>query len=324
MKAAVYHEYGPPDVLELKEVPKPEPKDDQVLVRVKAVCINDWDWQLMLGTPFVNRMMNGIFRPKKMPVLGCDIAGIVEAAGEKVKQLKPGDAVYGDLSEAGFGGFAEYLCAPENALALKSPSMTFEQAAAIPQAGMLALQGLRDKWQLKDGQKILINGAGGGVGTFGIQIAKQYDVEVTGVDNAGKLDLMKERGFDHVIDYQKEDFTRSGKQYDLIIDNKTNRYVWNYLRVLNPGGLYAVLGGDTGKIMQIFALGSLVSKIAKKKVCVIMLKPNRDLAQINELFEAGKFNPVIDGSYTLDQVPEAMRYFGEGRHKGKVVITVEH
>ena len=321
MKAIVYTEYGPPDVLQLREVDKPIPQDNTVLIKVHAVSVNDWDWGLLQGTPFVNRLENGLRRPKKIKILGSDIAGRVEAVGKNITQFQPGDEVYGDLTGK-WGGFAEYVCAREKQLARKPAGMTFEEAAAIPQAGMLALQGLRDKGQLQPGQKLLINGAGGGVGTLGIQIAKTYGVEATGVDSTGKLDMMRSVGFDHVIDYKKEDFTKTGQRYDLILDAKTNRSIFEYTRALNPNGTYVTVGGAGPRVLQALFLGPWISMFSKKNIRLVMLKPNRDLKYMNKLFEAGKLKPVIDGPYKLSEVPEAMRYFGEGSHKGKVVITV--
>ncbi|MBF0236101.1 MAG: NAD(P)-dependent alcohol dehydrogenase [SAR324 cluster bacterium] len=321
MKAIVYTQYGFHEELKLEDIEKPTPKEEEVLIKVYAVSINDWDWQLLQGIPFVNRVENGFREPKKIKILGSDIAGRIEAVGKNVKQFKVGDEVYGDLS-GNWGGFAEYVCARETALALKPASMTFEEAAAIPQAAMLAVQGLLDKGKLQQGQKILINGAGGGVGTFGVQLAKLFGAEVTGVDSAEKLDMMRSMGFDHVIDYKKEDFTRNGQCYDLILDNKMNRSLSEYLRALSPNGIYVVAGGDTAKIFQVF-LFPLISMFSKKRLCVVILKTNKDLAYMNELFEAGKVKPVIDDkSYTLSDVPEAFRYYGAGQHKGKVVITV--
>jgi len=323
MKAIVYTKYGTPDVLELKEVDKPIPKDDEVLIKVHAASVNDWDWGLLQGVPFINRLENGLLKPKKYKILGSDIAGRVEAVGRNVKQFQPGDEVFGDLCQCGWGGFAEYVCARENALALKSASMTFEEAAAIPQAGMLAVQGLRDTGQIQPGQKLLINGAGGGVGTFGVQIAKLKGVEVTGVDSSGKLDMMRSMGFDHVIDYKQEDFTKNWQCYDLILDNKMNRSVFDYMRALSPNGIYVIIGGSMARFFQAFLLGPFISMFSKKSIRIVVLKPNKDLAYMNELFEAGKVKPVIDGPYKLSEVPEAIRYFGEGNHKGKVVITLE-
>jgi NADPH:quinone reductase-like Zn-dependent oxidoreductase len=323
MKAIVYTKYGPPDVLQLKEVEKPTPKDDEVLIKVHAASVNDWDWGLLKGNSFVIRMLFGLLKPK-IKILGVDIAGQVEAIGRNVNKFQPGDDVFGDMSECGFGGFAEYVCARENALALKPASMTFVEAAAIPHAAMLAIQGLRDKGQIQPGQTLLINGAGGGVGTFAVQIAKLIGVEVTGVDSSGKLDMLHSMGFDHVIDYTKEDFTKNGLCYDLILDVKTNRSIFNYTRALNPNGTYVTVGGSLVRIFQALLLGPLISKISKKNIRIVALKPNKDLAYMNELFEAGKVKPVIDGPYKLSEVPEAIRYFGEGNHKGKIVITLEH
>jgi NADPH:quinone reductase-like Zn-dependent oxidoreductase len=243
--------------------------------------------------------------------------------GKNVKKFQPGDEVYGDLSGS-WGGFAEYVCACENALALKPAGMSFEEAAAIPQAAMLAIQGLCDKGQIQPGQKLLINGAGGGVGTFAVQIAKLYGVEVTGVDSSGKLDMMRSMGFDLVIDYTQEDFTKNRKCYDLILDVKTNRSIFNYTRVLRPNGIYVTVGGSMVRLFQALLLGPWISLISKKNIRIVGLKPNKDLAYMNELFEASKVKPVIDGPYKLDEVPKAFRHFGEGAHKGKVVITVEH
>lgn len=322
MKAIVFTKYGTPDVLELKEVDKPTPKSDEVLIRVHAVSINDWDWSALQGIPFVNRLMFGLLRPKKQ-ILGSDIAGRIEAVGKNVEQFQPGDEVFGDLSGE-WGGFAEYVCARENALALKPASMTFEEAAAIPQAAMLAIQGLRDKGQIQPGQRLLINGAGGGVGTFAIQIAKLCGVEVTGVDSTGKLDMLRSMGFDHVIDYTQEDFTRNGQCYDLILDVKTNRSILDCARALSANGVYVTVGGSMARMFQALFLWPWISMTTNKKIRIVVLKTNKDLAYMNELFEAGKVVPVIDGPYKLSELPEAMRYFGEGNHQGKIVITLEH
>ncbi len=321
MKAIVYTKYGTPDVLELKEVDKPIPKENEVLIKVYAVSLNDWDLGLLKGD-LINRILNGLRKPK-IKILGSDIAGRIETVGRNVKKFQPGDEVYGDLSGR-WGGFAEYTCAGENELALKPVSMSFEEAAAIPQAAMLAVQGLIDKGQIHSGQKLLINGAGGGVGTFAVQIAKLYGVEVTGVDNSVKLDMMRSMGFDHVIDYKQEDFTKNGHCYDLILDVKTYRPMSDYTRALCPNGIYVTVGGSNARLIQALLLGLWISMISKKSIRIVALKKNKDLAYMNELFEAGKVKPVIDGPYKLDEVPEAFRHFGEGAHKGKVVITVEH
>lgn len=321
MKAIVYSKYGTPDVFELKEVDKPIPKDDEVLVKIYAVSLNDWDSGLLQGD-FVNRILNG-FRKPKIRILGSDIAGRIEGVGKSVKKFKTGDEVFGDLSGR-WGGFAEYVCAGENLLALKPTRMTFEEAAAIPHAGMLAVQGLIDKGKIQAGQKLLINGAGGGVGTFALQIARLYGVEITGVDDTGKLEMLRQLGFDHVIDYTKEDFTKNGKQYDLILDVKTNRSVFDYTRALRPNGIYSTVGGSIARLLQAFILAPLISIILNKKIVIVALKANKDLSYMKDLFEAGKVKPVIDGSCKLDEVPNAFRRFGKGAHKGKIVITVEH
>jgi NADPH:quinone reductase-like Zn-dependent oxidoreductase len=321
MKAIVFTKYGSPDVLELREVEKPTPKDDEVLIRVHAASLNDWDWEALHGVPFVNRLMFGLLYPKKQ-ILGSDIAGRIEAVGKNVRQFQPGDEVFGDLSGQ-WGGFAEYVCARENALALKAPSMTFEEAAAIPQAGMLALQGLRAMGRIQPGHKLLINGAGGGVGTFAIQLAKLHGVEVTAVDSPEKLDMLRSMGAAHVIDYTREDFTKNGQRYDLILDVKTTRSIFDCARALSPNGTYVTVGGSMPRLFQALLLWPWISMTQNKNIRLLALKPNKGLDYMKELFEAGKVVPVMDGPYRLSEVPEAFRRFGEGRHKGKVVITLE-
>ncbi len=322
MKAIVYTKYGPPDVLQIKEVEKPTPKDNEVLIKVHAASVNDWDWGLLRGKPFVNRLLFGLLKPK-IKILGVDIAGQVEVVGGNVKQFQPGDEVFGDLCGCGWGGFAEYVCALENALALKPASMTFEEAAAVPQAAVLALQGLRDKRQIQPGQKVLINGAGGGAGTFAVQIAKSFGAEVTGVDSTSKLDMMRSIGADQVIDYTREDFTKNGQRYDLILDVAAYHSIFDYKRALSPKGIYVMVGGSTARIFQVMFLGPWISMTGSKKMGILMHKPNKDLAFLKELFEAGKVVPVIDRRYPLSEVAEALRYFGEGHAQGKVVITLE-
>ena len=262
-----------------------------------------------------------LFKPKTK-ILGCDISGIVKEVGSQVKTLKEGDEVYGDISESGFGGFAEYVSVDEKALAKKPPKMTFEEAAATSHAAMLAVQGLFDKGKIQKGQKVLINGAGGGVGTLGIQIIKEFNCEVTGVDSADKFEIMRSMGYDHVIDYKTEDSTKNGKQYDLILDTKTNRPIRHYVRSLSPNGKYVTVGGLTSKLMQVLYMAPFISLFNKKKICLVVLKPNKDLDYINKLFEDGKLKYVLDGPYNLSELPKAMQYYGEGKHKGKVVITL--
>ncbi|NQW17331.1 MAG: NAD(P)-dependent alcohol dehydrogenase [Chloroflexi bacterium] len=321
MKAIVCRKYGSPDDLELQEVEKPVPKDDEVLVRVLASSVNDWDWGLLRGKPFMNRLVFGLLRPR-IKILGCDIAGQVEAVGKKVEQFQPGDEVFGDLSGCGFGGFAEYVCAREKALMLKPASMTFEDAAAIPQAGVLGLQGLRHKGQVRPGQKVLINGAGGGAGSFAVQIAKSFGAEVTGVDSTRKLDMMGSIGADHVIDYTAEDFTKNGQRYDRILDMAAHRSIFDSKRALNSGGAYVMEGGSTARIFQTVFLAPWISMIGSKKMGLLLHKPNKDLAFIVELVEAGKVKPVIDKTFPLSEVPEALRYFGQALALGKIIITV--
>jgi NADPH:quinone reductase-like Zn-dependent oxidoreductase len=320
MKALIRDAYGSPDVLEVRDVPAPVPSEDELLVRVHAASINDWDWGLLHGPT----LPIGNAPPK--PILGSDVAGRVVAVGNRVQRFKPGDEVYGDLSRfgrRGWGGFAEYVCARERAFVPKPARMTFEQAAALPQAGQLAVQGLFANGPLRAGQKILINGAGGGVGTIAVQLAKGHDVEVTGVDRAAKHAMMRHIGFDHVIDYEVEDFTTTGKRYDLIVDTKTNRSASDYLRALNPRGTYATVGGPRMRdLFAIAATGWAIRLLTGKTLKLIGLKQNRDLPYLNERFEAGQLVPVIDGPYSLSEAPEALRRFGAGHHLGKVVIAI--
>jgi NADPH:quinone reductase-like Zn-dependent oxidoreductase len=326
MKAIIYQKYGSPDVLELKEVAKPAPRDNEVLLKVHAVSVNSWDRDLLRGVPFVLRL-GALFKPK-YKILGCDIAGRVEKVGKNVKSFKPGDEVFGDISGFGdrdWGGFAEYVCADEKVLELKPAKMTFEQAAATPQAGVLALQGLREG-KIKKGQKVLINGAGGGAGTFAVQIAKSYGAHVTAVDSTKKLKMLRSIGADVVIDYTKEDFFKQEQVYDLILDVVTYRSLFDYWQILSPQGIYVMLGGGAWpRVFQTIFLGPLISKIGKKKMGLLMHKPNKkDLNTLKDLFKSGKVKPVIDKCYPLSETAEAFRYFATGQVKGKVVITVEH
>jgi NADPH:quinone reductase-like Zn-dependent oxidoreductase len=320
LKAVVYTEYGGPEVLHVTEAKKPIPNDGEVLIKVCAVSINDWDWALVEGTIFVNRLFYGLFKPKKQ-ILGSDISGRIEAIGKNVQCFKIGDEVYGDLSGK-WGGFAEYVCAAENEIGLKPPSMTFREAAAIPQAAMLAVQGLIDKGKIQRGQKLLVNGAGGGVGTFGLQIAKLNGVEVTAVDSAPKLTMLKSMGADEVVDYRQEDFTKNGKRYDLILDVKTNRSIFNYLRALSPNGSYITVGGSMSRLLQALILGPLVSLFTRKKIIIVALKPNKDLAYMNKQFEAGNIRPILDREFQFEEIRDAFELFRKGEHRGKVVINV--
>lgn len=321
MKVVLYTEYGPPNVLQIKEVAKPTPADDEVLIKIRAVSLNRSDWEGLIGKPLYARI--GGLRKPRQHILGSDIAGRVETVGRNVERFQPGDEVFGDILWQK-GGFAEYVCAREKYLAPKPASMTFEQVAAIPQAAVIALQGIRDKGRVQPGQKVLINGAGGGTGMFAIQLAKLYGAEVTGVDSTDKLDFMRSLGADHVIDYTREDFTRSGKKYDLVLDVTAHRSVFAYRRAVRPNGSYFAVGGSVATFFQILLLGSVIRRVTSKNIRILVVRPNlKDMVHVTELYESGKVVPIIDKCYPLDEVPQALRYLGEGRAKGKVIITME-
>jgi NADPH:quinone reductase-like Zn-dependent oxidoreductase len=322
MKAIVYEEYGPPeDVLELKEVEKPTPKEDEVLVKIYAASINDGDKSMIRGKPIFVRLAGfGLLKPKHM-IPGGDIAGQVEEVGVNVKQFQPGDEIFGDIGDCGFGAFAEYVSVPENALTMKPVNISYGEAAAVPQYALVALQGLRDKGQVQPGQKVLINGASGGVGTFAVQIAKSYGAEVTGVCSTKNLDMVRSLGADHVVDYTQEDFTQNEQRYDLILDSAANRSISDYTRALNPNGSYVSVAFNPSALF----LGPLISMTGSKKVSQMSHKPDvKDLVFMKEHIEAGKVVPVIDRRFPLSEVADAFRYFEEGHPSGKVVITVEH
>lgn len=322
MKALSLARYGSPDALRLEDVETPTPKDGEVLIRVRAASVNDWDWCLVRGSPFYMRLLCGFFVPR-IRIPGTDIAGVVAAVGPKAVRFKPGDAVYGDLSESGFGGFAEYVCARESALALKPPGLSFAEAAALPHAANLAAQGLRDVGNLQPGQSLLINGAGGGVGTLALQIAKSLGASrVDGVDSGPKLERLRALGFDSVLDYAQTDFTRSGERYDLILDPKTNRSPFAYLRALTPQGRYATVGGATTRLLQAFLLGPIIARFTSKRIRILALKPNKDLAYISQLCEAGQLRPAIDSVHPLRDAAKAIARFGSGAHLGKVVVEI--
>jgi NADPH:quinone reductase-like Zn-dependent oxidoreductase len=291
MKAIVHEKYGPPEVLELKEVDKPVPKDNEVLLKVHSASVNSSDYEFLTGSPLYTRMW-GFLKPK-INILGSDV-----------------------------GGFAEYVCVPENTLIIKPTSITFEEAAAIPQAALVALQGIKDKGDVQRGQKVLINGAGGGAGTFAVQIGNLFGAEVTGVDHTAKLDMMRSIGAKHVIDYTHEDFTKNGKQYDLILDLIASHSIFEYKRALSPGGVYIMVGGSLRHLFQTLFFGILISLTGRKKMGILGAKPNKHMDYMIKMIESGKIVPVIDKYYTLDEVPEALRYLGEGYARGKVVVTV--
>jgi len=325
MKAIVYTQYGSPDVLHLKEVEKPTPKDDEVLIKVQAASANPADWHTMRATPFLARLVNGFFKPKNSR-LGADVAGRVEAIGRTVTQFHVGDEVFGCMALNELSSFAEYVCAHEAAaVALKPANLTFEQAAAVPLAAFTALQGLRDKGQIHSGQTVLINGASGGVGTFAVQIAKSFGAEVTGVSSARNLDLVRSIGADHVIDYTREDFTQNGQQYDLIYCAVGNRSISDYQRALKPQGVCVIAGFTSLRLLfEHMILGPRKSKAGGQQVGLMpTMKPNKqDLVFVKGLLEAGKVIPVIDRRYPLSETAEAIRYLETGHARGKVSITV--
>src|SRR3954467_12163998 len=321
MKAIAYHSFGSPDVLRCEGIEKPVPGDDEVLIAVRAASVNPLDWHFLRGTPYIGRLQFGLRKPKT-PRLGADVAGRVEAAGRNVTQFKPGDEVFGACR----GAFAEYACAPESALALKPETVTFEQAAAAPVAGLTALQALRDKGRLQPGQTVLINGAAGGVGTFAVQIAKQLGADVTGVCSARNVETVRSLGADWVIDYTQEDFTRSGQRYDLILDCVGNHPLSACRRALNPQGIYIIVGAPDGRwispLPRVFQ-ALVMSRLGSQSLVPFLTRGNQqDLIILRDLMAAGKVTPVIDRSYSLEEVPEAIRYLEGGHARGKVVITV--
>jgi NADPH:quinone reductase-like Zn-dependent oxidoreductase len=322
MRAVVYREYGGPDVLAVEEIATPAPAPDEVLIRVHATSINDFDWHLLTGRPLINRI-GGLRTPKHL-VLGADVAGTVEALGRDVTGLRVGDAVVGDLSPFGFGGFAEYACAPASALAPKPASLTFEQAAAVPQAGGLAMTALRWRLPITAGQAVLVNGAGGGVGTFAIQIAASFGAEITGVDAAHKLDAVRAAGAHHVIDYAEQDFTETGLTYDLIIDVAAHHSMARYRRTLRPGGVCSLIGGSYGRIVMVMSVGQAASRVGGRRVGVPIWRPNDpgETAFLSGLLEDGSVVPVIDSVVPLDGVPDAFRRFGAQQHSGKIIVTM--
>jgi len=324
MKAAVYTRYGPPDVVQVTDVEKPVPKDNEVLIKVRAASLNPLDWHFMRGTPYAVRIIAGLRKPK-FPGLGVDVAGQVEALGAKVSQFKLGDQVFGSCK----GAFAEYVCASESVLVTKPANVTFEQAASVPVAAYTALQGLRDKGRIQAGQKVLVNGAAGGVGTFAVQIAKSFGADVTGVCSTRNLEMVRSIGADRAIDYTQEDFTKSAQRYDIFFDCVGNHSLSATMRVLSPEGIYVGAGGTTDNWMigpLARAISSLVlSLFGSQKFLMILAKPSKqDLTFMREQMESGKITPVIDRLYNLNEVPEAIRYLETGRARGKVIITFEN
>jgi NADPH:quinone reductase-like Zn-dependent oxidoreductase len=322
MKAAIYRKCGPPDVIQIEDVEKPVLKDDEVLIKVRAAGVNPLDWRLMRGGPYILRILLGLGKPK-IKRLGVDVAGEVEAVGRNLTRFKSGDAVFGLCK----GTFAEYLCAPESAFVIKPDNVTFEQAASVPVAALTALQGLRDRGKIRSGQKVLINGAAGGVGTFAVQIAKSFGAEVTGVCSTRNVDLVRSIGADHVIDYTREDFTKTGKRYDIIFDNVGNHSLAACRRFLNPKGIDVMVGDQTGRgiiSLLVRLIAALIwSRFVSQKFVFFIAKLNQqDLTLLSELMATGKVTPVIDRSYALHQVPDAIRYLETERARGKVIISV--
>ena len=323
MKAIVYTKYGSPDVLNFEEVQKPVPGDGEVLIKIHAAAITAGDVIVLKGEPFVTRFATGLLEPKNT-IPGKEVAGRVEAVGEHVTQFQPGDEVFGDLSIASWGAFAEFVAVPQNAIALKPTNLTFEEAAAVPESADVALQGLRDKGKIQPGQKVLINGASGGVGSYAVQIAKAFGAEVTAVCSTRNMERVRSLGADHVIDYTKEDFTKNGQQYDLILAVNGYHPISDYRRALSPEGIYVATGGTMTQSLQATMIGPFISMTGRKKMGGMLVKPNKnDLVFIKELIEAHKVTPVIDRCYPLSEVAAAFHYMGEGRAQGKVVITVE-
>ncbi len=322
MKAIVYHRYGTPDEMHLEEVPRPTPKDNEVLVKIHASSVNAADGHFLRGTPFFVRAMAGVRKPKQ-PILGGDIAGRVEAVGSKVTRFQPGDEVFGDVADCGFGGFAEHVSVPADVLIAKPDNVSFEQAAAVPVAGLTALQALRTYGGLQAGQKVLVNGASGGVGSHAVQLAKALGAEVTAVCSTGKMELVRKLGADHVIDYTQEDFTKSGQRYDLILGVNGHHKLSAYKRALSPKGTYVAIGGTWGQIFGALFLGPFLSLFGRKKIKNMgsALTTPADLATLRDLLASGDITPEIDRRYPLEETADAMRYFNEGHTRGKVVIT---
>jgi NADPH:quinone reductase-like Zn-dependent oxidoreductase len=321
MKAVVYTQRGSQDVFHFKEIATPTPADDQALIKVYAASVNPLDWKSM-RTPWIVRLINGGLLKPKQKVLGCDIAGRVEAVGRHVKQFQPGDEVFGAKGFAG-GGFAEYVCAAEDKLALKPANISFEEAAAVPVAAITALQGLRDKGRIQRGQKVLIDGASGGVGTFAIQMAKSFGAEVTAVCSTKNVDTARFLGADRVIDYTQEDFTQKERGYDLIMGANAYRSIFDYRRALSEDGIYVMVGGSLALILQFLLLAPLLSLMGRKKMRFFIANINKkDLVFLKDLLEAGKVVSVIDRRYPLSDVAGALRYLEEGHAQGKVIITI--
>ncbi|MFT5884404.1 MAG: NADPH:quinone reductase-like Zn-dependent oxidoreductase [Arcticibacterium sp.] len=316
MKAFVYKKYGKPEeVLELTDIEKPTPKEHEVLIKIKSTTINDYDWCMVSGRPKLYKLLFGLFKPKHT-IPGMELSGIVEAIGSKVQNFNVGDAVFGDISEFGFGTFAEYIVINEKAVIPKPPNISFEEAASMPHALMLARQALKS---VGKHQKVLINGGGGGVGTFGLQIAKQHDCEVTGIDSAEKLEMMKSLGYDQVFDYQQMDFTKTGEQYDFILDCKSKKSAFAYAQALKSMGKYVSIGGDLNSLFSVLFIGKIISIFSNKTIGLLALKANDGLKEVSRDLN---LKCQLDGPHTFEDIPKLIQYFGDGKHKGKVVVTI--
>ena len=323
MKAIVQTEYGSPDVLSLREVDRPVVSDSKVLVRVHATSVHAGDWHLMRGTPWLIRLIfGGLFKPKTQ-ILGTDMAGTVEAIGSEVTQFKIGDQVFGDLSECGFGAFAEYVSVPESALVLKPENLTFEEAAIVPVSALAALKGLRDIGKIRSGQEVLINGAAGGVGSFAVQIAKANGAIVTAVCSSHNTEKMRSIGADYILDYTQQDITQTSKQYDLILDIAAYRSPFDYLPILKPKGTYVIVGGSITRIFQVMIFGSLISKLTGRNILPLASNPSQtDLLALKSMIESGTIVPIIDRYYNLSEIPEAIRRLEERKVSGKISIRL--
>lgn len=321
MKVLIYTQYGPPEkVLQIQEYDLPVPKQDEIMIKIVATAVNDYDWAAVIGKPYLYRLLFGLFKPKR-PILGMELAGVISAVGAEVNGLKVGDAIYGDISDHGFGSFAEYICINSNVVRKIPKGMDMIHAAALPHASLLALQAF-DKVNLQPRQKVLINGGGGGVGTFALQLAKMKNCTVTGVDSREKLDYMLSLGFDKVLDYKKQDFTKNGPQYDVILDCKTNRTVFAYKRALEPNGKYVSIGGKLSSLLSLLFLGKMLSAFTSKKFQILALRPNKGLDRIGELFTQNKLKCAIDGPHPFEELPRLIQYFGKGKHQGKIVVKL--
>ncbi|MDB4297560.1 NAD(P)-dependent alcohol dehydrogenase [Flavobacteriaceae bacterium] len=324
MKAFIHNRYGAPkEVLQLTEIDTPIPLEDEVLVQIKATTINDYDWSLITGKPYLYRLLFGLFKPKNN-IAGMELAGIITQVGKNVTKWKIGDEVFGDISDTTTGSFAEYIAVKQEHLLAKPKELSFTTAASIPHAGALAYQALHDIGNIKENQTILINGAGGGVGTLALQIAKQYNCIVTGVDSIDKFDMLRSLGFDSLIDYKQTNFTKENTQYDLVLDCKTNKAPLNYLKALKPNGKYVSIGGTVGKLLSLFFWSKVTSLFSQKSLAILALKTNTNLDKLLEGFNNNTYKGQINGPYPFEQLPEQVAHFGAAKHKGKIVITFEN